>query len=200
MRRVNVSWALLPLVLSTCAHTSMSSMVAPDVRGRVFHNVLVVGNFADLGIRQDAEYRLAGRSVPGHYQFVPSVDLFFPGREYSSEELRTILRQHSIDATLVITPGQSGATSGYVPPTYTSSCSAWTSAGCTQVTTSQAGGFSYSRPWQQFSATLYDATSGSSVWVASAGTGGNAFAHALTLVRSMVDKTAERLTHDGLVR
>jgi len=199
VRAVRISWALLPLVLSACAHTSMSSMVAPDVRGHVFHHVLVVGNFADLGIRRDAEYRLASRSVSGHYEFVPSVDLFFPGRQYSPEEMRSILRQHAIDATLVITPGQSGASSGYVPPTYTSSCSAWTSAGCTQVTTSQSGGFSYSRPWQQFSATLYDATSGSSVWVASAGTGGNAFAHALTLVRSMVDKTADRLAKDGLV-
>jgi hypothetical protein len=175
-------------------------MVAPEVRGRVFHSVLVVGRFADLGIRRDAEYRLANHSVSGHFQFVPSVDLFFPGREYSPEEMRRVLREHSIDATLVITPGQYGSSSGYIPPTYTSSCTAWNSAGCTQVTTSQSGGVAYSKPWQEFSATLYDANSGSSVWVATAGTGGNAYARAVTLVRSMVDKTADRLVQDGLVR
>jgi len=99
----------------------------------------------------------------------------------------------------VITPGSAGSSSGYVPPTYTTSCTAWNSySGCTQVTTNQVGGYNYSKPWAKFSTQLYDAESGAAVWIATATTGGNAFANATTLVRSMADKTAQRLVDDGL--
>ena len=87
------------------------------------------------------------------------------------------------------------------PPTYTSGCTIWTPTyGCSQVTTTQTGGYSYQKLWAQFTAQLYDATTGAGVWVASATTGGNAFASAVTLVHSMADKTIERLTQDGVIR
>lgn len=195
---------LLPascLVVGAClAHTSMSSMPSPDLHGRTYHHVLVVAAVADLGLRRDMELRVVEHGVPGQYEFVASHAVFFPGRQYTSDEVKAALREHSIDATLVIEPGQAGATSGYVPPTYTTGCTAWNSeTGCTQVTTTQSGGFSYHRLWAQFTASLYDAQSGASVWVASATTGGNAYANTTTLVRSMADKTADRLADDGVL-
>src|SRR6266566_2992 len=159
--------------LAACATTSMNSLPSPELGGRSFHNILVVAAFADLGIRRETEDRVAAASSEGHFRFVPSYQLIFPG--------------------------QAGATSGYVPPTYTSGCTTWTPTyGCSQVTTTQSGGYSYQKLWAQFTAQLYDATTGAGVWVASATTGGNAYARAVTLVHSMADKTVERLTEDGI--
>ena len=189
------------LGLAACASTSMSSMPSPELRGRSFRNILVVAAFADLGIRRETEDRFAVASSQGRFRFVPSYQVFFPGRQYTREETAGVLRQYEIDATLVIFPGQAGATSGYVPPTYTSGCTVWSStSGCSQVTTTQTGGYSYQKPWAQFTAQLYDATTGAAVWVASATTGGNAYASNVTLVHSMADKTVERLTKDSVIR
>jgi hypothetical protein len=195
--------AVLILILSggACARTSMSSMPAPELAGRNFHHILVVAGLADLGLRQDMEQRIASHSSQGSYEFIPSFQVFFPGRQYSPDEVAAALREHQIDATLVVLPGDVGATSGYVPPTYTSGCTIWSSTqGCSQVTTTQTGGFTYQKPWAQFTASLYDVNTGRSIWVATATTGGNAYAGSTTLVRSMADKTAARLLEDGVVR
>lgn len=182
------------------AHTSMSSLPSPELQGRTYHHILVVAAIADLGLRRDMELRVVEHSAPPGYEFVASHELFFPGQQYSADQVTAALRQHNIDATLVIAPGQTGASSGYVPPTYTTGCTAWSpETGCMQTTTTQTGGFSYSRLWAQFTASLYDAQSGKSVWVASATTGGNAYAQTTTLVRSMADKTADRLVDDGVL-
>jgi hypothetical protein len=147
------------------------------------------------------EFRFVSHDLErGDYNFIPSHQVFFPGKEYSNAEATALLRQHDVDATLVILPGESGSQSGYVPPTYTSGCTAWsTLSGCTQVTTTQTGGYAYNKPWTRFTARLYDATTGTVVWVATATTGGNAYARSTTLVRSMADKTADRLVNEGLL-
>ena len=186
--------------IAACATTSMNSLPSPELGGHSFHNILVVAAFADLGIRRETEDRFAAADSEGDFQFVPSYQVFFPGRQYTPEETGTLLRKYQIDATLVIFPGQGGATSGYVPPTYTSGCTVWSPTyGCSQVTTTQTGGYSYQKLWAQFTAQLFDATTGAGVWVASATTGGNAFASAVTLVHSMADKTIERLIEDGVI-
>ncbi len=204
MKRKTGSMCALATVafgLAACATTSMNSLPSPELGGRTFHNILVVAAFADLGIRRETEDRFAAAYSEGHFRFVPSYQLFFPGRQYTPDETGSLLRQHQIDATLVIFPGQAGATSGYVPPTYTSGCTVWSpTGGCSQVTTTQTGGYSYQKPWAQFTAQLYDPTTGQTVWMASATTGGNAFASAVTLVHSMADKTIGRLTQDGVIR
>lgn len=193
--------AFAAAMLVGCAHTSMTSMPAPEISGRSFRTILVIGNFSDLGVRQQTEQRLAAASQEGHTKFIASTSVLFPGRQYSRDEMAAILRTNGIEATLVISPGQAGASNTYVPPTYTSGCTVWTSSGgCQQVTTTTSGGYNYSKPWAQFTAQLYDVTSGQVVWYASATTGGNAYASATTLVHSMVDKTLERLTGDRVIK
>lgn len=199
-----------------CAHTQMTSMPAPELRGRSFQAILVVAQIADLGLRIEMENRFtvqmpscvyAGDSLfhtcrkPLAARFVASHTVFFPGREYNSEQVIASLREHGIDATLLIAPGEAGRTQGYVPPTYTTQCTVFVpSSGCTLTTTTASGGFSYSSPWAQFSAKLYNAANGEVVWVATATAGGNAFAQSADLVRSMADKTRERLAADKVIQ
>lgn len=191
---------VLALLLPACARTSMTSIPAPELRGRAFRNILVAAAIGDLGLRQDMEVRLASRTAPAQVRFVPSHQVLYPGRTYSPDETASILRQNQIDAVLVITPGDAGATSAYVPPTYSSGCTMWSpQSGCTRVTTTTTGGYTLNRPWASFTAQLYDANSGAVVWVATATTGGNAYASAHTLVRSMADKTVAQLARDRVI-
>src|SRR5205085_4041137 len=127
--------------------------------------------------------------------------LFFPGRQYTNEEMVTALRGRQIDAILFIEPGDAGSTSGYVPPSYSTRCTVWTSSGgCTQAQTSTTGGYSYNRPWQQYTARVFEAGSGNVMWTATASTGGNAYARVGTLVHSMSNKTFDRLLEDVVIR
>ena len=188
------------MILASCAHTSMTSIPSPELGTRTFKSILVIGDFADLGIRRDFEERFVGSNQADHFRFVPSYQVLFPGRQYSQNEMVSILRARSIDATLVVSPGGTGASTTYVPPTYTSGCTVWTSSGgCQQVTTTTSGDYTYSKPWAQFTAQLYDANSGQVVWYATATTGGNAYATNTTLVRSMADKTVERMAADHVI-
>jgi hypothetical protein len=160
--------------------------------------------YADPSKRDSTRAACAKRNadrVARATRFVPSHSVFFAGREYSSEQVVAALRQNGIDGTLVIIPGEAGSSQTYVPPTYTTQCTGFSPySGCTQVTTTTAGGSSYSKPWVQFSAKLYDAANGEGVWVATATTGGNAFAQSVDLVRSMADKTRERLLADRVIQ
>jgi hypothetical protein len=190
----------IALDVTACASTTMSSMPAPELQGRVFHTILVIAAFDEIGLLRATEDRFATQNVAERVRFVPSYQLFFPGRQYSPEQSAGLLRQYQVEAVLVVSVRQAGANNYYVPPTYTTGCTAWNPVyGCAQTTTTQTGGGSYQKPWAQFSAQLYDATSGAPVWIATATTGGNALATDITLVQSMADKTVSRLFQDRVI-
>lgn len=196
-----------------CAHTSVP---APVIRSPSFHTVLVVAQIADLGLRSAMEDRFASRPAVGPVQsgaqgerggaapfttrFVASHSVLSPGRDYSSKQVIEAMRHNGIDATLVITPGETGSTQGYVPPTYTTNCIGYNvNFGCAQTTPS-TGSFPYSKPWTQFAARLFDAVSGQVVWEATVTSGDIAFAQTSDLVQSMADKTLERLLAGKVIR
>lgn len=199
MRRLmnSCSVPFLTLAMTACAHTSMTSVAAPEAATQTFRKIVVMASFADLGLRQETEARFAAKSVPGQYQFVPSAQLFYPGRQFSQAEVDSVFRQYSIDALLVLEPGGTGNKTTYIPPTFTSTC---TTPSCRQVTTSTTGGGTYSKPWAEFSAQLYSVATGQSVWFATAKSKGNAYADTADLVHSMADKTVEDLAKDGVIR
>ena len=190
------------------ASTGMTSMPSPEIAGRSFRSILVVAEIEDLGLKLRMEDRVAeGMVQPGIHErlpgvrFVPGYTVFFPGREYTGDEVLALLRQNEIDATLVFTPGEAGSNNYYIPPTYTTRCSAYTATGgCSSVSTTQSGALSYSKPWQQFSARVFNASNGRLDWIATATSGGNAFARTADLVVSMADETLERLYADKVVR
>lgn len=219
--------AVLVILLSAgCARTTMTSMPSPELRGRTYHSIIVFAQIEDLGLRAQMEDRFVEQADqtspdtgivwsesaqkfiprPGSPRFralkmIASHRVFYPGRDYSSDEVTSIMRTNGIDASLVISPRESGSIEGYVPPTYTSRCTSFNALnGCSQVTTTSSGGFSYSNPWQTFSAKLYDAADGQIVWISTATSTGNAFARTADLVQSMADKTVERLAADKMIQ
>lgn len=196
-------------------------MLAPEARGKVYTRILVVADLEDLGLMQAAEkamQRMAAEKVaaativscdsagvcsaPGALApgtvFIPAHTLLFPGREYKPEELGRILSENRIQATLVLSPTASGVSETYVPPTYVTQCASWRST--TSCSSSAVGGGTISRPWVSFAARMYDARTGSTVWIATSSTNGSALSGAAMLIESMASKTLANLISDQVVR
>src|SRR5256885_1922415 len=89
--------ARIALGIAACATTSMNSLPSPELGGRTFHNLLVVAAFADLGIRRETEDRFAAADSGGDFKFVPSYQVFFPGRQNPPEENGELLRKSPIN-------------------------------------------------------------------------------------------------------
>lgn len=185
------------LLACSAASTRISTLAAPELRGRRIRTVMVVANFEHIGVRRASEEEFIKHAGAG-LTFIPAYSVFFPGQVFSAEQVAATLSAHGIEATLVLDPLSSGTTSQYVPPTYSTTCSAWTpQGGCAQtVTATNTPGATISKPWVTTSVTLYDARSGQPVWVASGITGGNAFANAGTLLESVVERIAGGLESD----
>ena len=184
MRRLLLLLALAGTAVA-CARTSMFSRPRPEVRGRALHRVMVVALLGDSTLRRDMERRVARHGVPGRYAFVTSADS----------------AGGPIDATLVIAPGETGADSGWTPPTYDQICTPGldVTQGCVPIPI-VTGGYPVRLPWAQFTATLYDAHTGAVLWTASATANGSQYADATALARSMADRTVHQLLDDEVLR
>jgi len=216
---------LLGLVAASgaCATTKTTSMVAPEVRGKVFMRVLVVADLQDLEMMQYAERAVRSQPATGaavlpdtivcdpicrKYDestvpesdstvFIPAHTILFPGRSYSADELRRILGEHRVDATLVLSPTAAGVSETYVPPTLVTRCTTWSST--TSCSSRPVGGGTLKSPWASFAARLYDATTGEVVWIATSNTNGSIFSDTSSLISSMATQTVRKLRGDGLI-
>jgi len=189
-----------PIIAASCAGTSITSMISPEVRGRTYHRVLVVFPLQDLRERQTAENEFRASYSHDSTVFLPSYQVFFPGRQYTPEEVKRLLSTNGVDAALVISLSDAGASRHRTANQTTAQCTLWSSSqGCVQATATTNGGYDISKPWASFTAQLLDASNGQVMWTASARTGGNAFANARTLLKSMAHRTVTQLQTDGVV-
>lgn len=182
--------------------TRVRSQVDPEARAKQYGHVMVVGEFEDIGSRQDAEVACINALRGASHQATTSTKLFFPGRTYSPAETQRIMDEAGIDAVLVLSPTESGSSSTWIPQTQTTQATATvqgeTVRGTSKTTTS--GGYSVSRPWARFHANLFDRAVGRSVWIASFDSGGNAFAGHSDLLISMAKKAGTTLSQQGILR
>jgi hypothetical protein len=179
------------------AHTSVSSIPAPNRDGEQFHRVLV--NFPTTDI--DWKTTTEDAFVEKDSIFLASYKLFFPGRSYTDEEISAIDKQYHIDALLVISLGETGISTVTMPSQTNTTCGA--AANSTTVaaacSTSQSTGMTYHRPWATWTTKMWSMRTGQVVWVASANTGGNAYANWHTVMHSMVGSTISKLKDDSLI-
>ena len=99
-----------------------------------------------------------------------------------------IIEAHAINCLLELVLLDSSSERGYVPPSYVTTP---TYGGGYQTITS--GGYSYSKESTNFEIKLYDIETGEVAWMATAFTGGDAFANWYTLFDSLAKKTVETL-------
>jgi len=189
-------------MFAACAATSVRSQTDPQVAGRTFHKIMVLVNFSDLGMRQDAERQFRTTLAVSRVEAVPSSELLFPGRDYSVEEIKKMLADAGIEAVLVVGPAGSGTTASWIPQTKTTEASATVSGNTVrgQATSRTYGGYAVQKPWAQFDASLFDVVSGANVWIARMSSRGNAFAGWDDLARSMAKKASAQLLKDRILR
>lgn len=200
MRRLGI---LLMISLLGCASTRMTSQLNPEFSQQTFSKVLVHANFQSLEARQLAEEKICAElnALP-ECECVKSSDAFFPGREFSPEEVSARLAELAVDGVLTLEPTGSGSTSQYVPKSSTTTGNAQISGNTVRgsSTTTEYGGYNVSKPWASYEASLIATEDGETAWYATAATGGNAYANWKDLVRSAAGKTVSQLRADGAVR
>ena len=193
-------------ILSGCASTNITSFTDPDYRATHFSRILVVANVADLEWRNRIESRLVQELTKQGAFAIKGIELFPPTRDLDDEEKINRLLHNRIDSYITIDVGETGTQEVYIPQT----SSTTKTTGSVNVTGSSAtyreksrtttsGGYTVSKPWAKFTTKLFDVSSGVNAWVATAFTGGNAYANFNTVVNSFCDKIVQQLLRDGLV-
>ena len=200
--KLAVALMVSSLVLG-CASTSMTSEANPAFAGHRFTTLLVEGGFADLGQRQYAEDQLceylAGFS---NVKCIESLKVFFPGQEYTWEQIANRLAELHVDGVLMLKPINFGVSSAYIPPTtyITGSASVYGNTVYGSSTTQTFGGYNFLKPWASFQAILYSTSNDKVAWYATADSKGNAFAKWDDLIESAAERTAKKLVKDGVLQ
>lgn len=199
----SVAAVVLALILVGCAIaiTRMTSQVNRETVGRSFGKVLIHGKFQNLEYQQLAENKLCAElaGVTG-VTCLRSAEVFFPGQEYSAEQIAARLSELQVDAVLTLQPTQIGTSSISLPATSETEWDA-TVIGNTvtgRSTTTTYGGYDIRTPWANFKAILRSTSDGKVVWYATAMSGGNAFAGWDTLISSASNETVSKLVSDGV--
>lgn len=189
-----------------CASTRMTSFKDPDYQVTRFKRILVVANTSDLERRLYFESKMVDVLLDAGVFALEGYRLFPPTRDLSPEQKVALLVRDSIDSYLAISVGESGIEQVYIPPTGSTT----TTKGTASIVgdrlnyeqkskTTIEGGYTFSKPWAEFTVELVDVTYGRRAWIASAFTGGNAFANFNTVINSFCNETLERLAQDRLV-
>jgi hypothetical protein len=180
----------------------MTSQVNAELSGRRYVKVLVHGNFQALGYRQLAERTVCEQLVlASEVACVKSSDVFFPGQQFSPDQIATRLRELQVDAVLTLQAANSGLSSVYVPQTTVSSGSA-TVTGNTiagTATTQTFGGYNVTKPWAQYEAVFWAIADAKVAWYATAQADGSAYSRWDDLIKAAAKKTVGKLVSDGVV-
>jgi hypothetical protein len=174
-----------------------------QLAGRTFSTVLVVGKFQSLEQRRLAEERLCSElSNATTCRCVAWSQAFFPGQDYSADQIRENLQRLQIDAVLTLQPTGSGTSTSYVPQSSTTTSNAYVTGNTITGTskTQTSGGYNINKPWASFEATLWSVADDQIAWYATAESGGNAYAGWDNLIKSAAGKTINGLVADGVLR
>jgi len=187
--------------LTGCASTRLTSQSDPALAGKRYHKILVQFDLMNLELRRDAEMTFQTKLAQYQVECIAAHQLLFPGKYYSDSEVINIIDSNQIDAVLIVSLSDAGVSSTYIPPTYQTQTNAWINGNYLSgsSTTRTYGGYNINKPWASFSAKLIDVDAKNVVWIASAQTKGNGYAKAKTLLRSMANKTADRLVQEQRV-
>ena len=188
------------LFLTGCAYTTMDCRLAPGYEDAHYDKVLVWVDVADGRLRLDAERRFVREFAEKGAIAVAHEALFFPEKEYSSEEFYSVLRDNDVDATLYVFCTGSASQSFYMPGSAHTKGRVNPNTGAYSSTTSFLGGQTIETPIGYYTARLYDAGTGEISWVGYAETEGDVGADTRTLLRSLADKASGELVKEQIVR
>lgn len=198
------------VLLAGCAITSMTSVRDPAFQSRAFRRIVVVAPFTDLEKKANAENSFVAALQARGAQAMPAMTVLPPTRDYSNEDINAALQASGANGVLFVTLTDASVFSTYVPGSTTTTGTGYgtaTSHGGTTTgtvnwtaTTRQNPGYYINKPRVRFEVRLVDVATGSTAWLGTSLTRGNAFARWDTLMYSLASEAAARLAADGLVK
>jgi hypothetical protein len=113
-----------------------------------------------------------------------------------------LLSERKITGVLLITLTDAYSKQVYVPASSSTQGQATLSGNTINFSshTEEYGGYHVSKPRVRYEIRLYDVAKGSTAWLATSLTRGNAFARFDTLIGSLADTSVEKLKNDGLLK
>ena len=193
---------LLMVALSSfgCASTTIRSATDPSFANTAYSTILVISTFPDLLQKNALEEHLVNAFLSYKVRAYAGYLILPPTRQYSAEEINIILSKYGIDALLIVALQDFWASQTYIPPTITTQGSATLINNTLSYSTkTQAYGGFISKPRVTFESRLFDVKTGTTVWVSSSLTKGNAFAKFSDLASSLSNKSVEKLFEDQII-
>lgn len=206
-RSVAKSMAVATLVslISGCATTDLTSRINPSAADRQFQTVLAFATFQDLELRSMAEERLCQQIEEGTTSScIEAADLFFPGQQFTDQEVRERLVGAGVDAVIAISATNAGTNRSYVPPSYATTQTHGSVVGnaYSETSTTQVmGGGTSSRHWASFQCQMVAVEDAEPIWFATANTKAQtALVGVDDLVRSVTSRMFSQLLSDGVLQ
>ncbi len=208
MYRLAVFFLAAALLAGCVPRTEMTSFVDPAFRGAgpSFSSVVVFAAGIGLEERQIIEDSVVEAFAVHKVRALRGVDVIPPTRDYTDAEWAGQVLAAGVEAVLFIGVGGKDVTETYVPPTYypgSTYGTATTYGNTTYVDIYQSpgytvGGYSISKPFAAYAASVISVADGLKAWQADAKAGGNAFHSFNDLSEQVARDTVEQLVADGL--
>lgn len=188
-------------IFASCAKTNISSFKDPSASNYKLQKIMVIASNLKFTSRESLEEKTATKLTENGVVGISSLTLFYPTRNYSDEEVVTILNNNNIDGILLLELSDAYSKQTYVPPSYSSKSKGTVVGNQVNIntTTYQYGGYYLNKPIVFFNLKLISTKDGQSLWVGSSRTRGNAFANVDDLFNSLSETAINKLTEDGFL-
>jgi hypothetical protein len=194
-------FTVLCFLVYGCASTSITSVIDQRSFKHPYSRLLAISTFSDLSMKAQIEGIIQKDLMYNKISCWAGVQLLPPTREYTPEEINSIIRENNIDGILIIGLTDFWTSQQHIPETASTSGRVsiiGNSINYSQRTTSY-GGFDISKPRLSFESRFYDATTGEVVWMSTSTTKGNAFASFSDLAASLSASVLTRLWDNKII-
>ncbi|MBF0305017.1 MAG: hypothetical protein HQL41_05155 [Alphaproteobacteria bacterium] len=206
-----MKWLLalyLVVLLSGCAVATVQSYTDPVYRdGPQLKQVVVSAAGMPIHQRLKAEQAMAESIVKAGGGALKASDLLPPTRNFTEAEVAQILKESGADGVVILSLVQQGSESTYVPQTQLpGSSTSYVSVFGNQATVQTyhrpgqtVGGFVVAKPVGAYKATVFEAGTGKTIWMADGSASGNAWANHDLLAITVANEVVAKLIGERIV-
>jgi len=192
---------LMVFVLSGCAFTSLTSIKAPAFWNKKIDRVMIVVLLHDVQLKLLTERELVDAFYATSASAIASTTIMPPIKQYTNQEIESILYQYSISDVLVLSIVNVQYNETYIPQTSNTQGygSIFNNTLYYSSSTQKTGGYVVKSPIIKLEANLYDGPTVEIAWLAGITTSASAIASYKTAAHSFASKIVYKLIEDGLV-
>lgn len=184
---------VIPLILSNCVSTNISSFQNPDIDFSQYKKIAVYGNIRDISFRKMLETDFTAAFTNQSINAIATSSIISPLKEYTNQEFFDLLSENAVDGLLSIEVISANRENGYVPLTTSTYYQSYYSVGQLNLApfTTTSGGYVYSYPKASFEITLTDVKTGEIAFRSTANSRGDEFSDMKTISESIAENVVE---------